>query len=170
MSTVPMIAPDGTPGDVPQQRVGDAVKAGFKVAAELKAPTGQIGLVPLHRVHDAINAGFMLQGASPSAPGPPRLSPSEEMPLAQAQEDAKGNTGQTLRRTGSPAAAGLALGGGGALLGPGLASGGMAAGPGLARALTPIAQRYGIKALEGAGLAYGWHLYRELKNVFEGDQ
>ena len=90
------------------------------------------------------------------------------MPLAQASEDAKDNTGQTLRELGAPAAAGLALGGGGALRGPQLAAGAGAAAPGIARALTPIAKKYGIKALEGAGIGYGWHLYNELKKVFDG--
>lgn len=67
---IPMLAPDGTPGDIPQERVSDAVKSGFKLAAELTAPTGEAGLVPVDRVHDAINAGFQLRGAAPSAPQP----------------------------------------------------------------------------------------------------
>lgn len=44
-------------------------------------------------------------------------------------------------------------------------------GPSLLRqataALGPIAQKYGIKALEGAGIGAGYDLYRELKKVFE---
>lgn len=63
-----MIAPDGTPGDVPQARVPDASKAGFKVAADLISPDGRTGIVPIDRVHEAINAGFRLQGVGPSAP------------------------------------------------------------------------------------------------------
>ncbi len=42
------------------------------------------------------------------------------------------------------------------------------AAPGAAEALTPIAKKYGIKALEGAGIGAGWQLYHELKKVFEG--
>ena len=105
-------------------------------------------------------------------PADPQLSPSEEMPLSQAQEDAKGNTGQTLRELGAPAAAGLAIGGGAGAFAPELAYGAgyaTAAARPIARALAPIAKKYGIKALEGAGLGAGWHLYRELKKVFEGN-
>ena len=72
-----MIAPDGTPGDIPQERMHEAVKAGFKIGAELKAPSGQMGIVPIDRIHDAINAGFMLQGAAIPAPqAPGDLNPS----------------------------------------------------------------------------------------------
>jgi hypothetical protein len=35
-------------------------------------------------------------------------------------------------------------------------------------ALAPIAQRFGIKALEAGGLGAGYDLYKELKKVFEG--
>ena len=35
--------------------------------------------------------------------------------------------------------------------------------------LAPIAKRYGIKALEGAGFGTGYELYRELKKGFEGN-
>ena len=40
---------------------------------------------------------------------------------------------------------------------------------GASGALAPIARRYGIKALEGAGLGVGYDLYRELKKFFEGE-
>jgi hypothetical protein len=39
-----------------------------------------------------------------------------------------------------------------------------------ATALAPIVKKYGIKALEGAGLGAGLGLYKELKNVFEGTE
>jgi hypothetical protein len=114
------------------------------------------------------------QAYAPPVPRPaaPQLSPSEEMPVAAAEENSKGNVGKTLRELGAPAAAGLAIGGGAGAFAPPLAYGAgyatEAAAP-IARALAPIAKKYGIKALEGAGLAYGWHLYRELKSVFEGE-
>ena len=129
----------------------------------LEQPQGSIPPLP---------PGYSLETNSvtsrPGVPRPsaPQLSPSEEMPLSQAEEDAQGNTGQTLRELGAPATIGLGLG----LAAPTIASGAVAVGPGVARALLPIAQRYGIKALEGAGLGLGWHLYKELKNVFEGSQ
>ncbi len=54
-----------------------------------------------------------------------------------------------------------------------LGAGGLAAAsvvaPPVARALAPIAKKYGIKVLEGAGLGMGYELYRELKKVFEGE-
>src|SRR5690349_1885229 len=65
---VPMLSKDGIPGDVPQSRVADAVRAGFRIGTELVSPDGQAGVVPLERVHDAINAGFSLK--PPSVPRP----------------------------------------------------------------------------------------------------
>ena len=38
----------------------------------------------------------------------------------------------------------------------------------VARALKPIAVKYGIKALEGAGLGMGYQLYKELHTAFGG--
>ncbi len=59
-SMVPMLSPDGQIGDVPQDRVNDAIAKGFKVGADLTDPSGKVGVVPLDRVHDAIKAGFQL--------------------------------------------------------------------------------------------------------------
>jgi len=62
----------------------------------------------------------------------------------------------------------------GGVIGAGLVAGAgaaAAAGPSLlpvAGALAPIAKKYGIKALEGAGLGLGYDLYKDLKGVFEG--
>ena len=50
---------------------------------------------------------------------------------------------------------------------PALAGAAGFANPAVAGALTPIAKKYGIKALEGAGLGLGYDLYHELKKVFE---
>jgi hypothetical protein len=74
--------------------------------------------------------GRPLKGLSQPAQGQlPQLSPSEEMPLSQASEDAKGNVGQTLAELGGPVAAGLAIAGTGAAL-PAIA----------ARALPPVTE------------------------------
>lgn len=62
---VPMIAPDGSTGMVPQERVHDAVQAGGKIAAQMIAPDGSAGIVPIDRVHEAIQAGGRL-----GTPGP----------------------------------------------------------------------------------------------------
>ena len=137
-------------------------------------PASTVGNIPPLPPGYRLESREAQQAYAPPVPRPaaPQLSPSEEMPLSQATEDAKGNTGQTLRELGAPAVAGLAIGGGAGALGPGLAYGAgyatEAAAP-MARALAPIAKRYGIKALEGAGIGYGWHLYNELKKVFESE-
>ena len=49
------------------------------------------------------------------------------------------------------------------------AAGAVPGAPAASAALMPIAKRYGIKALEGGGLAAGYDLYRHLKKVFEGE-
>lgn len=57
-ATVPMLSPDGTPGDIPQERVQDAVKAGFKQAVLMTSPDGKNGYIPADKQQDAISAGF----------------------------------------------------------------------------------------------------------------
>ena len=39
--TVPMLSPDGTPGDVPAEHVSDAVGQGFKIGMDMIAYTKQ---------------------------------------------------------------------------------------------------------------------------------
>lgn len=56
--TVPMIAPDGTPGDIPFERMMDAQKAGFKPAVVMKTKDGQSGYVPTDRMQDAAKSGM----------------------------------------------------------------------------------------------------------------
>ena len=56
--TIPMLAPDGTSGEIPQDRVQDALQSGFKPAVEMASPDGKLGYVPQERVADAQNAGF----------------------------------------------------------------------------------------------------------------
>src|SRR4030095_10114598 len=59
--TVPMLSPDGQIGDVPQDRVNEAIAKGFKVGAELTDPnSGKVGVIPLDRVPEAIKAGLQL--------------------------------------------------------------------------------------------------------------
>jgi hypothetical protein len=55
---VPMIAPDGSSGDIPNEKVADATRAGFKPAVVMTSPDGQMGYVPRERAADAIKAGF----------------------------------------------------------------------------------------------------------------
>lgn len=57
-SLVPMISPDGRSGDIPADRVNEALAAGFKGAVVMTSPDGQQGYVPHDRANDAIKAGF----------------------------------------------------------------------------------------------------------------
>ena len=57
-TTMPMIAPDGTSGDIPTVNVQKALAAGFKNAVEMSAPDGTKGYVPQERIWDATKAGF----------------------------------------------------------------------------------------------------------------
>lgn len=63
----PMLSPDGRIGDVPSERVGDALKAGFKLGAEMIAPNGQPGVLPMDNVPAAMRAGFRLAHGSAAA-------------------------------------------------------------------------------------------------------
>ena len=56
--TTPMIAPDGTLADIPNVKVQDAVKAGFKIGVEMTAPDGTKGVIPIERESEALKAGF----------------------------------------------------------------------------------------------------------------
>lgn len=62
---VSMLAPDGTPGSIPTERVNDAVKSGFRLGIDLISPDGQAGTVPADKVHDALSAGFKLKNQAP---------------------------------------------------------------------------------------------------------
>jgi len=60
-ATVPMFAPDGsTTGEIPQSKVQDALKAGFKPAYEMTSPDGKVGYIPQEHAQDAVKAGFKL--------------------------------------------------------------------------------------------------------------
>lgn len=55
-----MIAPDGTPGDIPYERMKDAQAAGFKPAVMMQSQDGKIGYIPADRTADASKAGLKL--------------------------------------------------------------------------------------------------------------
>ena len=59
-TTVTMLAPDGSSGEVPIANVGAAQAKGFKVAITMKAPDGSTGYIPADRVHDAAANGFKM--------------------------------------------------------------------------------------------------------------
>lgn len=57
-TTVPMLAPDGSSGDIPQARVTDALNSGFKLAVPMTSPDGKNGYVPSDKLQQAKDAGF----------------------------------------------------------------------------------------------------------------
>ena len=57
-TTMPMLAPDGTSGDIPQANVQAALKAGFKPAIQMTAPDGTNGYIPADQLGPARNKGF----------------------------------------------------------------------------------------------------------------
>lgn len=57
---VPMLSPDGKSGDIPANRVQDALKAGFKAAYAMTSPDGQTGYVPQDQYQNAAAKGFKL--------------------------------------------------------------------------------------------------------------
>lgn len=57
MATVPVFAPDGTLGDIPQGQLAAAVAKGFKPGVNMLSTDGQKGVVPADRYVDAVKAG-----------------------------------------------------------------------------------------------------------------
>ncbi|MBA3914585.1 MAG: hypothetical protein H0X25_12220 [Acidobacteriales bacterium] len=45
-SMVPMLAPDGTAGYIPHEKVQDALKEGGRVGVEILSPDGRTGVIP----------------------------------------------------------------------------------------------------------------------------
>lgn len=54
---VPVFSPDGTLGDIPYERLKDALTAGAKPGVTVKSPDGKLGVIPADRVPDAAKAG-----------------------------------------------------------------------------------------------------------------
>src|SRR3989442_10338850 len=159
VETVTLVLPSG-------EQIDAIVPAGMS-DAEIKVYT-------LSRRPDLFaSPGKPLRGlAQPAQPTLPRMdtagfgtatgqgiAPNPKTAIAMGGNDPSGFTGQAIAGLTAAGTVGTGLG----------AIANTAAGAATMRALAPIARRYGIKALEGAGLASGWQLYRELKNVFEGN-
>lgn len=68
-TTVPMLAPDGTSGEIPADKVQAAMSAGFKRAVEMTSPDGKAGYIPQERTADALKAGFKPTSAQTEQPG-----------------------------------------------------------------------------------------------------
>ncbi len=56
-SHVPMFSPNGDLGDIPRERIHEAVAAGGVIGAPVIAPDGTHGVVPANRLHEAMRAG-----------------------------------------------------------------------------------------------------------------
>ena len=65
--TQSMVSPDGIGGEVPVDRVDDAVKAGFKRGLIMVSPEGMEGTIPVDRAEEAQKKGFSQKGAPASA-------------------------------------------------------------------------------------------------------
>lgn len=61
-ATQTMISPDGQYGEIPVERVQDAISAGFKPGMNMISPDGSAGTVPVDKAHDAMAAGFKPSG------------------------------------------------------------------------------------------------------------
>jgi len=55
--TVPIFSPDGVLGDIPQDQLVPAIKAGAKPGITIKSPQGETGVVPADRVREAVSIG-----------------------------------------------------------------------------------------------------------------
>ena len=97
-TTIPMLAPDGTSGDIPRERVQDAIAAGFKQAAEMTSPDGKVGYIPVDRATDALRAGFKL--------GSPDAAPSGPANAGFTMGNIASNVGQGLKELGEGAVQG----------------------------------------------------------------
>lgn len=58
--TVPVFAPDGTLGDIPAEKLHDALAAGFKQGVTMKSADGKLGVIPADRVPEAAKSGLKI--------------------------------------------------------------------------------------------------------------
>lgn len=77
-----MLAPDGTVGYIPSDRVNDALKAGGKLGVEMLAPDGTRGIVDRSMVVQAINAGGKVLHDSAQYIAPNNGRPAEQQPYS----------------------------------------------------------------------------------------
>jgi len=55
-ATQTMISPDGQYGEIPVDRVQEAIKSGFKAGINMIAPDGSPGTIPIDSAHDAFHS------------------------------------------------------------------------------------------------------------------
>lgn len=68
-TTMPMIAPDGSSGDIPVANASKAIESGFKPAAEMVSPDGRTGYIPRDSVTAAMKSGFKPSPSQVKQPG-----------------------------------------------------------------------------------------------------
>jgi hypothetical protein len=56
--TVPVFSQDGQLGDIPYERLHDALAAGFKIGVNMTSPDGKPGVIPADRLQEAQKSGF----------------------------------------------------------------------------------------------------------------
>ncbi len=95
-NSVPMLAPDGSVRQVPQEQTAAAVQAGGKLVTQMVSPQGEKHWVPFDSVHDAISAGGQL------APPALTVGAPQNQPAMQ-QVDVAGNPQKPSQFMGAPA-------------------------------------------------------------------
>ena len=68
-TTMPMLAPDGTSGEIPVSKASQAMAAGFRPAAEMTSPDGKTGYIPRDSVPAAMQSGFKPTPSQVKEPG-----------------------------------------------------------------------------------------------------
>lgn len=107
-SSVPMIGPDGSHWDIPEEKVPDAIKNGGKIGTDILGPDQQQYLIPLDRVHDAIAKGGKLIGSP--LKNPAQQAGAEIDQKSAEQDEVDGQSKKVSDKLG--AAAPLVAGGG----------------------------------------------------------
>lgn len=107
-ASVPMIGPDGSHWDIPEEKVPDAIKNGGKIGTDILGPDQQQYLIPLDRVHDAIAKGGKLIGSPLKNPAQETGAEIDQKGAEQDEVDAQSK--KVSDKLGASAA--LAAGGG----------------------------------------------------------
>lgn len=81
-----MLAPDGSPGWVPHDKVSDALKDGAQLGIAMLAPDKSTGVVPLSRAHEALADGAQIIGGTSPGTAPAQLQPQAEKPVSRFQQ------------------------------------------------------------------------------------
>ena len=63
-----MFSPTGELGEVPVEKVGDAVKNGFTMGRHVVSSDGQVGIVPENKLADALKGGMKRDRSKPEGP------------------------------------------------------------------------------------------------------